>query len=69
VINGVTGLLTNEYDIPAMAEKILTLASSPELAARLGKAGQLHMKNNYDIKLRIALLDSIIQNSIDSNQN
>ncbi|MDN5286282.1 MAG: glycosyltransferase [Mucilaginibacter sp.] len=64
VIDGVTGLLVDEYDITGMAEKIMILASSAELAVKLGKAGHEHMVNNYDIKLRIALLDHVIQNSI-----
>jgi glycosyltransferase involved in cell wall biosynthesis len=67
VINGVTGFLTDEYDITGTAEKIMELAASAELAVKLGKAGREHMICNYDINLRIALLNSIIQNSIASN--
>ncbi|GAC1307748.1 MAG: hypothetical protein NVSMB24_20160 [Mucilaginibacter sp.] len=69
VIDGVTGFLVNEYDITGMATKIMELAESAVLAAQLGKAGREHMINNYDINLRLVLLDSIIQNSISSSKN
>lgn len=64
VIDGVTGFLTDEYDIEGMARGMIKLAESTELAVRLGIAGRAHMINNYHIKLRIALLDSVIQKSI-----
>ncbi|GAA4097852.1 glycosyltransferase [Mucilaginibacter panaciglaebae] len=64
VIDGVTGFLTDEHDIDGMAQGMIKLAESPELAVQLGRAGREHMINNYHIKLRIALLDSIIQSSI-----
>lgn len=64
VIDGTTGFLVAEHDINGMAQGIMKLAGSAELAAQLGKAGRKHMINNYHIKLRIALLDSIIQKSI-----
>ena len=64
VVDGVTGLLVDEYDVTGMGQKIITLAASPELAVKLGKAGHEHMVNNYDIGLRIALLNKLVQNSI-----
>jgi glycosyltransferase involved in cell wall biosynthesis len=64
VIDGVTGFLVDEYDITGMAEKMIELAASPELAVKLGKAGHEHMVSNYDMKLRIDLLNSVIQKSI-----
>ena len=69
VIDKVTGFLVDEYDITGMAEKIILLASSPELAVKFGKAGHDYMVNNYDINLRITLLNSIIENSINSTPN
>jgi len=64
VIDGITGFLVAEHDIDGMAQGMIKLAESPELAVQLGKAGREHMINNYHIKLRIALLDSVIQRSI-----
>ena len=64
VIDGVTGLLVDEYDITTMAKNIMTLAASPELSAKLGAAGREHMIKNYQTNDRIKLLDSIIKKSI-----
>jgi glycosyltransferase involved in cell wall biosynthesis len=64
VVDGVTGLLTDEYDVAGMAQHMITLAGSPELAAQMGKAGREHILANYNIEKRIAMLDSIIQQSL-----
>ncbi len=64
VVDGVTGFLVEEHDIVGMANGIIQLAESPELAVKMGKAGREHMIENYDIKNRIKLLDSVIKNSI-----
>lgn len=67
VIDGVTGYLNDEHDIEAMAQSMIELAESTELAITMGKAGRQHMIANYDMNKRIALLDSIIKNSIAKN--
>ncbi|MEN0057011.1 MAG: glycosyltransferase family 4 protein [Mucilaginibacter sp.] len=64
VVDGVTGLLTDEYDVEGMGRHMLKLAGSVQLAAQLGKAGREHILANYNIEKRIAVLDSIIQQSI-----
>jgi glycosyltransferase involved in cell wall biosynthesis len=64
VIDGQTGFLVDEYDVTGMAERMITLAESVELAVKMGEAARRHMIDNYDINMRIALLDSIIQSSI-----
>jgi colanic acid/amylovoran biosynthesis glycosyltransferase len=64
VVDGVTGFLTDEHDIEGMANGIIQLAASMELAVKMGKAGREHMIENYDIKNRIKLLDSVIKSSI-----
>ena len=68
VIDGETGFLTDEYDIEGTARNMIDLAASPELAFKLGRAARAHMIRNYDINLRIALLDKVIQNSISDNK-
>ncbi|SEO88508.1 Glycosyltransferase involved in cell wall bisynthesis [Mucilaginibacter gossypiicola] len=68
VIDKQTGFLVDEYDIEGMAERMTSLAGSVELAVQMGKAARSHMIANYDIHMRIALLDSIIQSSI-TNKN
>jgi colanic acid/amylovoran biosynthesis glycosyltransferase len=64
VVDGITGFLVEEHDIEGMANGIIQLAESPQLAVKMGKAGREYMIENYDINNRIKLLDSIIQNSI-----
>jgi colanic acid/amylovoran biosynthesis glycosyltransferase len=64
VIDGETGFLVDEHDINGMAEKMIILADDAGLAIKMGNAARIHMINNYDIKLRITLLDHIIQTSI-----
>ncbi|AYL98683.1 glycosyltransferase [Mucilaginibacter celer] len=64
VVDGETGFLVDEYDIEGMAKKMMILADDTHLAAKMGNAARWHMINNYDINLRINLLDRIIQNSI-----
>jgi len=65
VIDGITGYLVDEHDTKGMAEKMVKLAQSPELAVQLGIAGREHMIRNYQTADRIALLNKVIQNSID----
>jgi colanic acid/amylovoran biosynthesis glycosyltransferase len=47
---------------------MIKLAASPQLAAKLGSAARAHMISDYDIKLRIALLDRVIQDSISNKK-
>ncbi|MEO6151504.1 MAG: glycosyltransferase [Mucilaginibacter sp.] len=64
VIDGVTGLLCDEYNIEAMAKNMITIAENIDLAVKMGKAGRQHMIAAYEIKNRITLLDSIIKSSL-----
>jgi len=64
VIEGVTGFLSDEYDEKAMATNMIKIAQSSDLAVKMGKAGREHMKTAYNIKDRITLLNSLIQQSM-----
>ena len=64
VVDYVTGFLVDEYDLNTMAEKMILIAADTDLAVKLGKAGRMHMMNNYQMKDRIKTLDTIIENSI-----
>lgn len=48
VINGVTGLLSDERDVEAFANCMIALAASPELRERMGKAGHDHVIKNFN---------------------
>jgi colanic acid/amylovoran biosynthesis glycosyltransferase len=64
VVNGITGFLSPEYNIEAMAEGMIKLAGSPELAAKMGLAGREHIVKDYNIDTQIKSLDKVIQNCI-----
>lgn len=64
VVNGVTGYLVQEHDIEKMAEKMIFLAASPDLAVQFGNAGREHIIKNYDIKHSINILNKAISDSL-----
>lgn len=65
VLDGQSGYLVDEGDVEAMADRMLQIAaaSMDELRA-MGQAGRAHIEKNYAIRLQIAKLDQIIQNSL-----
>lgn len=67
VVHGVTGFLSDEFDIVEMAANMITIAETSEQAAKMGLNGRQHMISKYDIKDRIVLLDSLIVNSIQAS--
>ncbi|PWJ17437.1 glycosyltransferase family 4 protein [Jannaschia seohaensis] len=46
--DGETGLLTDFFDPPALAEKVAAVLAEPERFAHLGKAARRHVVENYD---------------------
>lgn len=60
VIEGGTGYLVEEHDVDAMAERMISLAADPDLAARQGAAGRAHVAANYSIEKHIAALWTVI---------
>ncbi len=61
VIDGETGFLVREFDYEAMAEKIITLLSNPELAEKMGKAGRKNINQLCQIKIRINKITEILR--------
>ena len=64
VVNNVTGYLVPEYDITEMAEKMIILATSPQLAVQFGNAGRAHIVKNYDIHISIEVLNQAISKAV-----
>lgn len=61
VIDGISGYLVDEYDIPAMAAKMLKIASSTsEELEIMGKAGRNHIYVNYNVDKQMQRLNDII---------
>lgn len=64
VINGKTGLLSNEFDNDTFARNMLDVLKEPKLASELGKKGAQHIRENYELKSQISSLNQIIRNTI-----
>lgn len=64
VLDGVTGFLVDEYDIQGMAEKMIEIARSHELAMAMGQAGRKHILENYSVENQVAKLDRVIQEAL-----
>jgi glycosyltransferase involved in cell wall biosynthesis len=60
VLDGKTGWLVDERDTTAMAERMLWMLASPDEAAAMGIAGQLHMREHYELADRIATLAQVL---------
>lgn len=50
VEDGVTGFLANPFDLEAFSERIGRLLADPELAARMGAAGQVRLQAHFGIE-------------------
>lgn len=64
VIDGKTGLLVDEGDVPGMAEQMLRLARDPQLAANLGNAARAWIKSEFSMQRSIEKLWTIIEKAI-----
>jgi glycosyltransferase involved in cell wall biosynthesis len=49
VLDGVSGLLSEEGDVAGMARNIAALASRPERWAEMGRAGRHHVERTFDL--------------------
>ncbi len=61
VIHGETGLLVREWDIEGMAKVMIELATNPEKALVMGKAGRQNILKLCDPSSRKAALESLIK--------
>jgi colanic acid/amylovoran biosynthesis glycosyltransferase len=68
VVDGKTGFLTPEKDTFAMAERLKQLVIDPELRAKMGKAGRVHVETKYDRKNEIDNLENLFINLLENKQ-
>ena len=61
VLDGETGLLTAEGDVPALAAALQRLASEPTLCARFASRGRAHVERNFDVHVLGRRLGAIYQ--------
>ena len=59
VCDGETGLLVPPGDAPALAAAVRVLADDPDLAARMGRAGQQRVKEHFDPQTMVAELQDL----------
>lgn len=64
VVEGQTGFLVDERDVPAMTEHMLRLAREPELAKRLGQSARIHIAGNFSEQQSLDRLWTIISNTL-----
>jgi glycosyltransferase involved in cell wall biosynthesis len=64
VIEGETGLLVDEHDVEAMADRMLRLAQDCSLAAEMGRNARKHIAENFSMERRLGELWTIIQSCI-----
>ncbi len=60
IVNGVTGLLSNEHDVEAMVTNMLMLLNDIQLVKKMGKAGKKNIKENFNLERHIASLHQVI---------
>jgi glycosyltransferase involved in cell wall biosynthesis len=67
ITDGVDGLLVEEYDIDAMADALVQLATNDPLVSTLGKAASDRIGNDPLIRDHVTILEGIIQDCISSH--
>ena len=60
ILDGKSGLLIEEHDVDAMAEKMIKILEDKELAIQLGKNGQNHIKDNFTLEHHLEVLNTVI---------
>ena len=60
VIDGTTGLLVEEGDVPGMAEAMVQLVSDPQIAGKLGAAGQARMRGHFTVDHPLAAVSALL---------
>ena len=66
VPDGRCGLLTEERDVEALAERLDALLSSPGLRAEMGRNGRAHVEANHNLSVQGSRLEDIYDRVIGS---
>jgi len=64
IINEETGLLFNEHDVDAMAQKMMMLLENKELAKKLGRNGKDNIQSNFSQERHLKFLDGLVYKAI-----
>jgi colanic acid/amylovoran biosynthesis glycosyltransferase len=60
ILDGRTGLLVEEHNVDAMAEKMVQLLNNREFAIQMGKNGKNRIQSNYTIGRHLQAIDKLI---------
>jgi len=68
VIEGETGFLVAENDVDGMAQRMVQMATSPDLAGMLGHRARKHIQDSFSSERSLGRLWSIIESAIASRK-
>jgi len=63
VIDGETGLLTNEFDVEGMANNMILMLEEKSLARKFGNAGKKRVKENFTLEKHLNLIAESINDT------
>jgi colanic acid/amylovoran biosynthesis glycosyltransferase len=69
IVHGETGFLVKEHDVDSMADYMIKIANDALLAQKLGKQGQLRVKEKYTMRQHISTLNYLVERSLNNNTN
>lgn len=64
ILDGKTGLLTEEHDIDGMSYNMVQIIEDRKRAEEMGRAGKKYIKENFPLKKHIDLLNELMTKSI-----
>lgn len=59
VVDGKSGLLSQERDVDSLAENLERLVAEPDLWEQMGRCGRRHVEENYNVRRQVARLEEI----------
>ena len=65
VINGKTGFVVPMRNQTMMTEKMIQLASDPNIRKKMGSAGRVNVVNNYDTDSQVAKLEAVLRSTFE----
>lgn len=69
ILDGVTGYLAPEKDVPALTRQLERAVSQPETWERMGQAGRRHIETEYNAQVQIRRLEDIYTRLIQARRN
>lgn len=60
ILDGITGLLVDYFDVDGMSRAMIKILESPEFAKRLGNAGRSRIKTDFTVSKHLKSLETLI---------